>query len=434
MTEVNGGAQAVMRRFAYYVLCGLGCAVLYHAVLRWAGFEWPWNTFLFQPADRYNDWIHSVLLAASGDPYFFRGTPTLANYFPGAYLLFGIAGNWSTALGLIFYVGVGVGILMLAIFAMCRLPNPASWHQRNATGAPVVLFLAIGGSYPVLFAIDRGNLDLWIAGFCTLFVATQNTRFALAGWAALALAIAAKGYPAAFLLLLVARREFRSMASCVAGVCAVSWIGLETFHGNLAENLAGLRVNLDLFYERYVLGDASLFGSSDPYNAARFAVWLLDPMRPVEAVSAEVLTVFAPISALYLIISVYFVLAVAAAPWRRVMATCLIAVLFPSVANDYKLCCLIPGVLALLMSRVSGRREVIAFWLLILIMIPKSYWFIRGHPISMFINPLLLIGIAYQVLADHVAWRRSLRMLPFRLRWYVAPSADSRHHASLMLY
>jgi hypothetical protein len=122
---------------------------------------------------------------------------------------------------------------------------------------------------------------------------------------------------------------------------------------------------------------------------------------------------------------------VPAPAWRRVTALCLVAILFPNVATDYKLCCLMPGLLLLLLSPQSSRRETMARGLFCLLMIPKSYFFSHGHSISMFINPLLVLGLAWQVMVDRAAWRRAWRLLPFRLSWYLArlPGRDEAGEA-----
>ena len=132
------------------------------------------------------------------------------------------------------------------------------------------------------------------------------------------------------------------------------------------------------------------------------------------------LAIYTPLCGLFALVSAAFVLAVPAAAWRRVTAICLVVILFPNVANDYKLCCLLPGLFLLLMSARYSRRDLISLSLFCLLMVPKSYYFFKGHSIAMFINPVLLISLAWQVMADRDAWRRGRRLLPFRALWYFA--------------
>lgn len=417
-----------IRRFAFYVLVGLGIALAYHAVLRIAGFDWPWTSFLYQPQDRFNDWNNSVAQAGSHDPYFSQGTPALATYFPGAYLIFNLATGLDSVASIFLYFCIGEVLLFAAIFAMCyvkaeRMPKSSN---RGRFEMSLVLVLAIHCSYPALFALDRGNIDWWIACCCTLFVATQGTTFASLGLLALALSISFKGYPAAFLALYFARRDYRGAVYCIAVAIAISLAGLLTFSGGVAHNIAGLKMNLILYYERYVLGRGSLFASSDPYNAIRMLASILlrvssEAGSPhLEAVSLDLLTIYNPFGLLFALVTVLFVIGVPTPAWRRVTAVCLVAILFPNVAADYKLCCLLPGLLLLLVSARTSRRETAAFGIFCLLMLPKSFYFIEGRSISMLINPVLLLSLAWQVMVDRSAWRRAFRLLPFRVAWYCA--------------
>jgi len=398
--------------------------------------HWPWTSFLFMEGDRFNDWRNSVAQAASGDPYYYHGTPALAAYFPGAYLILGAASGLNPDASTVLYLGISECLLIVAIFAIylsAANANGTSSHPARLE-MQLLLVLSFLCSYPVLFALDRGNIDLWIACCCTLFIAAQGTRFGILGLAALAVAISAKGYPAAFLALILVRRDYCGAALCMAATGALSIIGLLTLHGGVAHNIAGLETNLHLYYQRYVLGGDSLFGSSDPYNAIRLIASELAPRLPLAATSAGVLAVYGPIcSACSLILGV-FVLAVPAPAWRRVTAVCLIAILFPNVASDYKLCCLMPALVLLLMSPQRSRREIVARRLFCLLMIPKSYLFLHGHSVSMLVNPVLLMGLGWQVVVDRAAWRRAWRLLPFRVSWYLAPMrGNSRFQPSLRL-
>jgi hypothetical protein len=432
MSRDPGGKDSKVRRFARYVLLGLGAAVAFHLLMRRLGLHWPWTTFLYIAPARFGDWDYSVAQAASGHPYFHSGTPALAAYFPGAYLIFGWFGRLSDLGNISIYLGIGLLAVALAVLH-AAVKRQRSTEPRRYLEIPLLLVACVG-SYPVLFALDRGNLDLLICGLCTLFVATDGGRFSGAGALALAIAIAAKGYPAAFLLLPLARRDYRSIAWCMAGAAALTLLGLVGMQGGIEHNLAGLRENLGLFHERYVLGDASLFASSDPYNAIRLIASGalrasssagLDP-DALRSVSIGVLAVYRPLSVLFALVSAGFILAVPAPAWRRVTAVCLIAILFPNVASDYKLCCLIPGLVLLLLNESDSRREVAAFWLFYLLMIPKSYYYLNGRSISMLINPLLLLGLAALVLADRAAWREAWRLLPGRRSTYLAPVRSSR--------
>jgi hypothetical protein len=174
-----------------------------------------------------------------------------------------------------------------------------------------------------------------------------------------------------------------------------------------------------------------MFASSDPYNGIRATMVLGSaswqelsvpgmPPRDFAGLSGDVLRVYNVLIVGFALACTFFALAVPAPRWRRVMAVCLLAILFPNVANDYKLTLLLPGLLVLLLDPDSSRRGEVAFVLLCLLMVPKSYWFINSIGLSMIINPVLLIALSTCVLADRRAWRCGLRLLRFRVVWHAA--------------
>jgi hypothetical protein len=111
------------------------------------------------------------------------------------------------------------------------------------------------------------------------------------------------------------------------------------------------------------------------------------------------------------------------------MAVCLLSIIFPNVANDYKLTLLLPGVLALLLDgRDKSRRAVLALSISCLLMVPKSYLFFRGVGFSNLINPLLLLALAAVTIFDRRLWRTGWRLLPYRVLQVLS---DKSGHSSL---
>jgi hypothetical protein len=50
-------------------------------------FGYPWDTFLFKPWDRFNDFFHHYFATQGLNPYSPR-TGEFGDYFPAAYVLF----------------------------------------------------------------------------------------------------------------------------------------------------------------------------------------------------------------------------------------------------------------------------------------------------------------------------------------------------------
>jgi hypothetical protein len=154
----------------------------------------------------------------------------------------------------------------------------------------------------------------------------------------------------------------------------------------------------------YVIGNGSLFASSDPYNAIRLIVYgFADVLGNLSSSSEKQISQLIYglyewiISALAVIIFVY-VIFVNDQKYRKIFALSLLAILFPGVANDYKLCMLLPA-LFFLIFEIEYEIEAKKFFILTsLLLIPKSYLFIHGKSISMLLNPSILICLILLIL------------------------------------
>jgi len=381
------------------IFSGLVVAVILHSVYSFFGAGYPWNTFLFDPNDRFNDWFNSVDQATSNNPYHATG-PALATYFPASYVLFKIGFGLHGVFGKLIYLCV-TAILFAGAFATinqslfknCSLPL----YDKFA-----LLILSIF-SYPVLFSIDRGNIDLWISLLCAIFIFSNALKFEIVGVIALSLAISFKGYPAAFLLLLLSERKYLAFLTSVILAILLTLIPMVFMWDGFDSNLDGFIKNLHMYKEIYVIGHGSLFASSDPYNALRLLFFSLFGIE--KEVSESVYHFYKYFSAIFAIVISVYVLFVQKTKWKKIIAVSILAILFPYVANDYKLCMLLPGFYMLIFENLEIKKNKYIFLSICLLLIPKSFFFIHGKSVSMVINPIILSWLVFLVVHDSESWR-----------------------------
>ncbi len=440
--------HSATRIFAGIVVLGMAAALTYHGILHGLGFGFPWDTFLFNPIGRYDDWFTSVVPAATHNPYL---TNRGGAYFPFAYIAL-LAGDVSSK------------ILSLAIFkALAALLLGAGvflfWRNSFSSDAPrpafhlLLLLLIVFAGYPLWFGLDRGNIDLWIAGLCLIYAAELRTTRSWIGPVALGIAIALKGYPLAFILLGLRQRRYGETALTLAIAVGLTLFALSQFTSGVAASWAGFQLGQRNFWLENIIGSASLFGTSDPYNGVRAAAWIalhakqqflsaapvevvsdpqhLDPHRHakfLQSVSGGGAMTGPRILAakLYNLVTLFaaglttfFVLFVDSPRWRRVLAVALITILYPNLAGDYKLLILLPAIFTLLADADGSKAWRRAFWLTALLMIPKAYAYFYGLSVTMLLNPLLLLGLWLTALWDVPAWREGLRHFPKRIGWYL---------------
>ena len=394
--------------FFTFVSRGLLLALIFHIGMYLIGYPFPWTTFLFMPSDRFNDWHNSVAVAATFDPYFTAGNAVSA-YFPFAYQVFLIGSGFSRGASTAIYLFVSIGLLVIAVGLSVKYMYPRRSPVEVVSTFHPTLILGCLCTYPVLFALDRGNLDIWISSLCIIYVACFNSPYRWVGMLALIFAISLKGYPLAFLGLACSKRRYREVLLCVVGSFLVTLAALAVMPGGVMHNVQGLLLGLQRYRMLYVLGDASMFASSDPYNGIRTMMAFMGESRNEAAQwSAGLLQVYVFVSFTFALIGGLFVALVPGPYWKRVVTVGLIAIIFPNVANDYKLTLLLPGLFALLLAQdsenYSGRSALL---LLLLLLIPKSYFYMDGIGITNILNPMLLLTLSAVIWSDGSAWIRA---------------------------
>jgi len=395
-----------IRFIAIFVLFFLGAAVVYHGILDFLGFNYPWNTFLFDPSDRFNDWVNSVNQAHSSNPYYAQG-PALATYFPFSYVMFGFLGRDSISGVTVYFL---VTLLLMLTLGFCmqyskylieKIPN-ASFRSRL-----IFLLLVVSlFTYPVIFSLDRGNIDLWISLLCSIFVFLTNSKLDYLGSLALAIAISLKGYPAAFLLLLLMERKYYNVFFIMLMTAFLTMYPLLFMWDSLNFNLQGFLTNFKKYKEIYVLGNGSLFASSDPYNAIRLVFFKflefsnnLDESH-IRNASLYVYNYYKYLIFAFACLVSFYVVMLRDCQWKKILAICLLTILFPNVANDYKLNMLLPAMYFLVFHDMNKSESRKIFLAVCLLMVPKSYFFVSGRSISMLINPIILGYLSFLILSQ----------------------------------
>jgi len=401
------------------------------------GRPYPANTFLFDPGDRYNDLVNSWRQAQAGNPYIDGGTSAVAAYFPLVYLVLRVARALSRETLIVLYVLVTYAGLGLAGLLFLRHER-ARW-RADARWPAVVFFVTLLGvlCYPLLFAVDRGNLDPLLALLLVAAWALIERGKFVSGALLVAVAAASKGYPLVWFALWLKRRGYRGLALGLGATFALVCLPGLCFEGGLATTLAGWRGGLDLFRAKYVVGPLSAHFSADAINGWRLASAWVGHTPDMRAV----VSTYEAAAAAWAAALAFFALFVARSRWRELLALTLVMLVFPNVINDYKLVLLLPALLAWVAAPGGGWRDHV-FWIAAaLLMVPKHYFFLRDTDasISCVISPLLLVALSISLYPtpDEIAtFRQASREARARVRpWidrhrHVQPTAPSRRDSA----
>jgi hypothetical protein len=381
-----------VRLLVTIVLVGTLVSIVWHYVSGfYVGQGYPRSTFLFIPGDHFNDWYNVYIYAQK----FLRGEPWLFGYFPFGSLTAVTTTVLPAFVGFILMIVLFLGVLALMLR---RLVLDCEEHALTRAQGMAIL---VGLSYPVLFVLDRGNMEMLVFVFTAGFFYFTYVRES--SWMAalcLAAAIAFKLYPATLLLLLLAERRFKPLVLTViiaGGLTAIS-VGLLAVvgHSSLADVLQMNASGLGSVHQTYVFeGSAvqhghSLWGLVGLWTMLRQAA-VLDWKTTLYAVAA---------AAIFLGLVVYAVFR-ETERWKLVLLATVPGFLLPYVSGDYTLIQLYFPLVFFLNARRVSRWDVAYVALFGILLVPVDYYYIRGDiSISVIIYPAALVALVLLAILD----------------------------------
>ncbi len=410
----------VLRAILFFGTVG---SYLFHTwwrLVRRHGF--PRDTFFFTPVARYSDFFDIVRSAAKPSPYLDQTSV----YFPFTFLeVFPFT---------LFDPLIALGVLF-AIFFAFLIAFHTFW-LRDARESALQYGISVGiftiFSFPVLFALDRGNFELLLLIHIGVWFMAQEWLFRRADFRRLATvvsvialgsAIAMKGYPGLLLLVNLAERRFKTMFATLALAGVLTFVGLATMGDGLALELARYQGNLLHFRHMYSVRHPGLGYGISLWGFVRVYFGKVLSLAPpgdtqLEKFSALIL----PYSGFATIVPIAFVSTVVALVrklprWQLFGLPIFSFILFTEVSFVYKLMHLIFPIALFLNAETKSpddTRYVVLFGLLL---IPKDYRYLIMHhnyPVSLatVIDPVLLLILITLVLSE--VWKNARLVGPLK--------------------
>jgi hypothetical protein len=403
VSEGSSRRRPLVEWTAAVVLGGTAAAVVYHG---WQslvlGHGYPQKTFLYRAGDRFMDY-HNVVNYAR---HFHPGKMDVVVYSTFMHLLVTLLARLPDATGL----GLVVGVFVASVAAVmwCVATRTVRSPLRRLGVVAALTFLP----YPVLFAIDRGNLEMVVFVFLAAFFFLYYRRQSGWAWLPLALAIASKYYWATLLVLPLLDRRWRQSALAVAGAVAatilsavvlgaVSGYGTAGVLGALSRTLqgeAGRQGNL-LFYAHH---NHSLWG------AALIIAGLLD--ESLRSPPALLYPLYLAGAAAVFVLVVALLSRGEFSDWQKAGMLMLCAVLLPFQDADYVLVQWMLVFALFAAADPPGARSRALAMLFGFTMIPFAYYYLPVHGridvgVSTLVYPVVLLATGALILTDPAAAR-----------------------------
>jgi hypothetical protein len=391
-----------------FLLIGLGMAMLFNAFLaNIIKMPFPYTTFLFNPENSLKDYYHHIMAARDLSPYF-SGTIE-AVYPPFTYVIFRLFSVFQPdALGMYIYSS-----LFFAFFLFYIYSSLAQGGRPKIKDIIIFTFF----SYPVLFTVDRGNIELYLFLIMAAFIYFYKKGNMQMSVILLSMAISTKMIPAVFLVLFLADKRYKEALWTLFFTALISFLSLFLLHGAPLHNIQGYLIWQAKLLKIYGLDEMGVHYSVSMYASIRHMSYLLfhsvfskDHMDNV-AVLLRCYNIFSIICGLLLSMYVLFV---EKTFWKRIFVLVSAMIILPYFSADYRLIHIFLPMFLFVNNKAHDHNDQIYAVVFALLLIPKNYFFYFLHDIrrvpdisaSIYLNPALIILVLYLIISDGILYRR----------------------------
>lgn len=373
------------------ILVGFVFGVLFYYVLgSYLNLPFPFNTFLFSPDIHFSDFIGMLPIANGFSP--FNEPNAWRNYFPLAYILlfpFSLIKNALIA----YCVFTLVFLIFLTYMNIRNLICEDLTKMQNFQNIFIIGLL----SYPILYVLDRGNIDMFLFILFAGFVYLLKTEKYLLSAVLLAVHNAIKPFPVLFLILFLFKKKYKEFFLSVAITAILIIGGFMTLKGNFFDQIVVFIKNLLMFKINYVYDNSN---SNSMTNTSS----LFMAMKLVFCKYTSILTtirlekLYGYFSLIITVIMLFFAQREKTF-WKRITLLILLMSLLPYVIDDYKLIFLFIPIWLFVNAKEKTKFDLAYVILFGLLMIPKQFFISLIHSGNMaqlttfgiVVNPLLMI-------------------------------------------
>ncbi|MCX5848666.1 MAG: glycosyltransferase family 87 protein [Deltaproteobacteria bacterium] len=368
------------------------------------GLPYPFNTFLFRPDAVFSDFLYPYLGNVNLNPYF-SGVPSLrSSYYPFTNIIF-----------YLFSYLPQPHIIMILCFVLAFVYfNRINLKSEDKIEYFSNVFILSFLTYPFLFLIDRGNIEMVVFIFLAVFILLFKREKFFAASIFLTLAIAMKAYPIAFIVLFLDKKRYKNALGILFSVAVLEFVSLLFHQGGLAANLNHVLSGFNIRNDRLPYIGSIIYGNNiflqrgvSLYTLVKLI--LIEQNQIMNIDMAELVRIYNIImGVLFTILSAYILL-IEKEFWKKVMLLVIAMLLFPYISCDYKLILLFLPLFLFINSTKVQKSDLFYVIMFSLLLIPKDYFFFKWiysdslfHDISIAVpmNILILLGLLLRIMAE----------------------------------
>jgi len=303
---------------------------------------------------------------------------------------------------------VFIGLSLTSMFALFfSLTKSLPTLQRLQT-----TFILVFLSFPIIFLVDRGNMDLMILPLTFWsMIQFQKSNYWRSGFL-LSLAIGMKIVPAIYLILFLARWKFKQIFFIIALAIGLNLISAALFAEGLVQSIQHMNENINTYYLTWTQTDFSIYGGHAFKGLMRVLEYSYLDKTP-QFGPQEWHKTYRAVSAMALLGTMAFVFFrhQTLAFWKQYFLVTTTFLILPMFSPDYKMASLLLAAFLFIENEKPDSSSVMYAILFGLIFIPKEISrlpFVRWENfhdsvgIGVIINPLLLISFAAVIILAEI--------------------------------
>jgi hypothetical protein len=357
------------------------------------------NTWLFTPLDRFSDFTQVLGIFKSFNPYGLQD----GSYPPVGYWLVAPVSWMSYFAALYVYLAVFVG------FTVWWCWRSFASSLRTIEGIVVVIIAFM--SLPISFALDRGNVDLWVFILLVFGVAALERRKNALAASWIGLIAAAKIVPVIYLVAFVRRGGWRYILLAIVVAVVATTAAFASFHGSILENFRGFRHAVSALEQQDNYLPSSTYYNSSIYGWAQAIGYGIGGLHGSLLVRVAIAPYVLPGEIAGVLLLAWYLRRHEQSLWRAMTLMTLWFLLLQDVAYYYQLLFLFVPLALFIKHSAVNRRSVRIACLYGLILAPKSYFFFGNSLVdsSVLLTAPLLVALMIGVISDGQAERREAR-------------------------
>lgn len=375
------------------VLIGFVFEVFFHYFLGfYLGMGKFFNTFLSNPEVFYSDFSGPLSHLAGRQPYV--PPADWQNYFPLSFVLvYPLAFIKNTFFAYLIMLGTFLSFLTWSNIKYLSCKNLDK--IQNTKNILIMTLL----TYPFLYLVDRGNLDMLIFIFLAIFVIFFGQGKYKTSAVFLAIASAMKPFPFLFLILFLAKRKYKEFfLACVLTALFIIG-GFMFFKGSVWSQFNVLLQSWFYMNNGYAYFNDNSCGMVNGSSLFMLSKLMLCQITKTPIISTYLLLKLYNIFSAFFLVWIMYLVFNEKNYWKQLTLLSLYMIMVPTTMYDYKLIFLFIPVWFFINTEEKSKYDFVytlffgLFFLAKYLVIPTFLWGIegRGFGISVVLNPLIML-------------------------------------------